>query len=455
MEFLVAILLTAVTGALLFWAFQSWRTSHRLTRKLVLAVIAAILGTLVVTLIYVNLKPSEKKIEHRVESRYAVADPEFVGSMGALLGPQILENNHVSILKNGDEFFPAMLADIRAAKVSICFESYIYWSGRIGEEFADALAERARNKVKVHVLLDWAGSIKMSDELVEKLQHSGVEVVKYHPIRWYNVDRMNNRTHRKLLIIDGRIGYTGGAGVADQWLGDAQDKEHWRDNQYRLTGPAVAQMQAAFMDNWLRTNADVKHGKDYFPVKLETTGTMKAQVFKSSKNEGSESARLMYLLSISAAKKSLRISNSYFVPDDLLIEMLVAAVKRGVLVEIIIPGEHLDSKITKAAMRARLGELLEAGAKIYKYQPTLYHCKYMIVDDLWTSVGSTNFDNRSFRLNDEANLNVLDAEFAREHVAQFEEDKAQSKLETLQNWKKRPLKEKALEKVAGVMRSQL
>jgi cardiolipin synthase len=455
MDYVFSIIATAIGAGLLVWSWQSWRTARKFTRKLIVAVLATVAATALAGILYLNVRPAEHKVKHRVESKYSVADPEFIGSMGALLGPQLLGHNDVTILRNGDEFFPDMLRSIRAAQHTICFETYIYWAGQIGGQFADALAERARAGVKVHVLLDWVGSIKMSDELITRMKTAGVEVERYHPLRWYTLDRLNNRTHRKLLIIDGRIGYTGGAGISDTWLGHAQDKDHWRDNQYRLVGPSVAQMQAAFMDNWLKTHAEVHHGKSYFPVKLETTGTMLAQVFKSSASEGSESARLMFLLSIAAAHKSLLIANSYFVPDDLLVDMMVSAAKRGVNVEVILPGKYIDAKVTKRAMRARWGKLLQAGVKIYEYQPTLFHCKYMIVDGLWTSVGSTNFDNRSFRLNDEANLNVLDEAFAREHTKVFEEDKKQSRMVSYSEWKNRGMMEKMLEKFASGVRSQL
>nr|MDP9122593.1 phospholipase D-like domain-containing protein [Acidobacteriota bacterium] len=337
---------------------------------------------------------------------------------------------------------------------TITFETYIYWSGEIAAEFTAALVERARDGVRVHVLLDWLGSNRMDDELLEALDDAGVQVERYHPLRWYNLDRINNRTHRKLLVVDGRIGFTGGVGIADKWRGGAQDPDHWRDLHFRVEGPVVAQMQAAFMDNWLKTRSEVLHGDHYFPH-LEDAGSCEAQTFKSSPREGSESARLMYLLSMTAACGSIRIGNSYFVPDRLAIETMVAARRRGVEVEIIVPGPFIDTEITRQASRSRWGKLLEAGIAIYEYQPTMYHCKLMIVDDCWVSVGSTNFDNRSFRLNDEANLNVLAADFARREIEIFERDKGLSKRVTLEAWRRRSWFEKLLERAAGLLRSQL
>jgi cardiolipin synthase len=405
-------------------------------------------------LLVVNLSSSEKRIEHQIEHLYAVGAPQFVRSMGTLLGPAILPGNRVTALCNGDEIFPAMLEAIRAAKRTITFETYIYWSGSIGKAFADALTERAQAGVKVHVVLDWVGSGKMDGSMIQEMERAGVEVVKYHPLRWYNVGRLNNRTHRKLLVVDGMVGFTGGVGIADNWLGNAEDPDHWRDSHFKLEGPAVAQMQAAFMDNWIETCACVLHGAPYFP-ELRAAGTHLAQLFKSSATEASESVRLMYLLSITSAVKSVRIANAYFVPDGLAVTTLVAAQRRGVRVEIIVPGRHTDAMIVRKASRSRFGALLEAGVAIYEYKPTMYHTKVMVVDEMWTSVGSTNFDNRSFRLNDEANLNILDAEFAGEQARMFEADKARSKQLTIEWWRGRPWRERATEWLAGLLRLQL
>jgi cardiolipin synthase len=306
----------------------------------------------------------------------------------------------------------------------------------------------------VHVLLDWVGTGKMDDAMLGEMKDAGIQVDKFHPLRWYNLGRMNNRTHRKLLVVDGRIGFTGGVGIADLWQGHAQDSLHWRDSHYRIEGPAVAQMQAAFMDNWLKTRTRVLHGEGYFPP-LPTSGEAVAQVFTSSPEQGSESVRLMYMLSLAAAERSIRIAASYFVPDSLVTATLVSAAERGVNVEIILPGKHIDATFVRKASRGGWGPLLEAGVQIYEYQPTMYHCKVMIVDDLWISVGSTNFDNRSFRLNAEANLNVLDRAFALEQARQFELDKARSREITHAMWQARPFREKLAERFARLFRSQL
>jgi cardiolipin synthase len=410
-------------------------------------------GALLV-LVIANLSSSSKKIEEEIEHLYPVKDPQFVRAVGSLLGPPIVEGNRVRALCNGDEIFPSMLEAIRGARRTICFETFIYWSGSIGREFADALSERARAGVSCHVVLDWVGSDRIEESLVETMKEAGVRVVRYHPLRWYNVGRLNNRTHRKLLIVDGRVGFTGGVGIADNWLGHAQDAEHWRDSHFRLEGPAVAHMQAAFMDNWIETCAEVLHGEAYFPA-LQPAGPHAAQVFRSSADDGSESVRLMYLLSITSATTTVRISNAYFVPDALAVRSLVAAQRRGARVEIIVPGRHIDQKLVRRASRSLWEPLLEAGVAIYEYQPTMYHVKVMVVDEVWTSVGSTNFDNRSFRLNDEANLNILDPDFAAAQARVFEEDKARSRRITLEEWRRRPGRERAMERAAGLLRLQL
>ena len=411
--------------------------------------------TAVLVFLGMNLFASpEKTIKYTFPHAYDVADPQFQRSMSVLLGPPLLHGNRVDTLLNGEEIFPAMLKAIREARKTITFETYIYWSGEIGKEFADALAERAGSGVKVHVLLDWVGSQKMDEELLERMRKAGVEIEKYHPLAWYSIDKLNNRTHRKLLVVDGRVGFTGGVGIADEWNGHAQDPDHWRDTHYRIEGPTVPQMQAAFVDNWTKVSGQTLHGDDYFP-EAAMAGELFAQMFKSSRDGGSESTHLMYLMSIAAAAKTIDLSMAYFVPDDLATEALVAALKRGVRVRIIMPGTKTDAALVRRASRAKWGPILQAGAELYEYQPTMYHCKVLVVDGLWTSVGSTNFDNRSFRLNDEANLNIYDRGFAARQAADFEADLKRSRRITYEEWANRPLSEKAWEHFIALFGSQL
>lgn len=418
--------------------------------SIAIAVLLTLAVALLGTLIWVNFSVAEKKLKREIPHLYSVNDPQFFRSMGLLLGPTILEGNKIVGLNNGDEIFPAMLDAIRSAKTTVLFETYIYWSGDIGRRFADALLERARAGVKVHVLVDWVGSAKMDESLVAEMERGGIEFKRFQPLRWYNLGRLNNRTHRKLLIVDGQVGFTGGVGIADVWLGNAQSPDHWRDSHYRVEGPVVAQMQGVMLDNWVRTTGKVLHGVEYFPP-LKSVGPQRAQMFSSSPNGGSESMLTMYLLSITAAKKSIDIAASYFVPDDITRATLIEAVKRGVRVRIITPGKYIDTAIVRRASRGLWGDLLEAGIEIHEYQPTMYHTKLMIIDDLLVSVGSTNFDDRSFRLNDEANLNVYDAGFAERQSEVFEVDLKKSRRVTLAAWEARPLPEKIWEHTLSLL----
>lgn len=422
-------------------------------RRVVAAALVACACALVGLLVS-NLVGGETKIERRIERQHALDDPRFMHELGLLLGPPFVQGNRVRALFNGDEIFPPMLAAIRAAQVSITFETYIYWSGDIGRAFADALAERARQGVAVHVLLDWVGSVKMDASLVTAMVEAGVQVRRFHPPHWSQLGRLNNRTHRKLLVVDGSTGFTGGVGVAPQWTGRAQDPAHWRDTHFEVQGPVVAQMQSVFIDNWIKVTGDLLHGPRYFPT-LAPAGSTVAQMFSSSPSGGSESMQLMYLLAVTAASRSIDLSAAYFVPDALTLQALVAALKRGVRLRIVLPGEHNDSDAVRGASRATWGPLLSSGATIAEYRPTMYHCKLMIVDGLLTSVGSTNFDNRSFRLNDEATLNIVDRAFASAQTTVFESDLALAHQVSYSEWQNRPLRERVGDWLASLIDTQL
>jgi cardiolipin synthase len=403
---------------------------------------------------------SSPREHYQVKHQFPTSDPQFERTMDNLLGPGFVAGNQITTLRNGEEIFPAMLKAIRSAQRTIDFETYIYWKGKIGQEFAEALADRARHHVAVHVILDWQGTRKLDRASFELMKDAGVVIQKYNSLAWYKPNfwysplRINNRTHRKLLIVDGKIGFTGGVGIADDWDGHAQDPKHWRDNHYRVEGPVVAELQGAFLDNWLRTNGAVLQGNDYFPP-LSGAGPYKAQAFKSSPKGGSESARLMYLMSISSATKSVSLASAYFVPDKLGIDTFIEAAHRGVKIEIIVPGPYIDQKAVRRASHNKWGQLLEAGIRIWEYQPTMFHCKYMIVDGVWVSVGSSNFDTRSFRLNAEANLNVLNASFAAQQLKVFEQDKTRSKEITLEMLKHEPIWNKVMNKAVTPLVPQL
>ena len=265
---------------------------------------------------------------------------------------------------------------------------------------------------------------------------------------------MNNRTHRKVLVVDGRIGFIGGVGIADQWTGHAQDSDHWRDSHFRVEGPVIAQMQATFLDNWIKTTGRVLHGPDYFP-NLTALGTKAMHLFSSSPAGGSASMRLMYLTAVTASVVSIDIESAYFVPDDLMTRELVRACERGVRLRIIVPGKHIDSKMVGVESKRTWGALLNAGATIFQYEPTMLHCKMLIFDGAVVSVGSTNFDIRSFELNDEASLNIYDHDVAAEMTAVFEADLSKAKQYSIADWNSRSIWTRVQETVLRIVRSQL
>jgi cardiolipin synthase len=430
------------------------RKPFRSRTSLVLVALIAVIATAFIGVIVVNLLPGEHRADKTIPSLYGVDSPQFSRAANVLFGSALIGGNEVTPLYNGHQIFEAMLDDIRAAKKSITFETYIYWSGHVGEEFSRGLSHRAAAGVKVHLIIDAVGSGKMDAAQLQAMRDAGVEIEKYHPPRWYNFDRINNRTHRKLLIVDGRIGFTGGVGIADKWDGDADGPEHWRDTHFRVVGPVVAQMQATFMEHWLATRGVLLEGPNYFP-ELVPAGSMAAQMVHSAVDDGTESIRLMYLTSIAAARRSVLLANSYFVPDALSVATLIEARRRGVDIQIIVPGPEIDSEVTRAASRRLWGPLLEAGIAIFEFEPTMFHCKVMVVDDRWVSVGSTNFDNRSFHLNSEANLNVLDPGLAREERRAFERDRLRSRPISVGEWRHRPWLDRTGDWFAGLLGSQL
>ena len=416
-----------------------------------------IIGLVVVSLaalIALNFHQPEKDVRYPVDHWHGVDDPQFRLEMNAMLGPDVQGGNTIELLNNGDEIFPAMLDAIRAAKVSVTFETYIYWSGTIGREFADALKERAQAGLPVHVMLDWAGSVRMSEELIDELREAGVEVEQYHPLKWFHLNRLNNRTHRKLLVIDGRIGFTGGVGIADKWRGHAQDTDHWRDIHFRIEGPVVAQLQAALMDNWIKTTGRVLHSEVYYP-KLKPVGDQDMHLFVSSPAGGSASMHLMYLLSVAAAERTMDLQASYFIPDSVMIKAMLDACRRGVRIRLQVPGKHIDSVLVRIASKRRWGELLEAGVQIFEYQPTMVHNKLLIIDGLMSSVGSTNFDMRSFDLNDEASLNIYCPRFAAQMTEMIENDLKSTVPFTLAQWKRRSWLQKLGEQLIRPFEAQL
>jgi cardiolipin synthase A/B len=363
-----------------------------------------------------------------------------------------VDGNEIVELVNGNEIFPAMLEAIRGAKKTITLEKFIWSSGQISTQFVATLCERARAGVKVHVVIDAVGSAKLRKFDEDQLSKAGVQLVKYNPPRPLKRASIKHRTHRKLMIVDGRVGFIGGVCLSDEWQGNAEPG-HWRDTHFRVEGPVVAQMQEVFHTNWRQMRSQDLRSTDYFP-QLKSAGSIRAQCFMSGPNEGPENARFVHLNSIIAAKKSIRLAHSYFVPDAEQTKALLDAKRRGVKIEIIIPRKG-DNIIVDKAGRSRWGELLKAGIVFYEYQPTLYHCKIMIVDDVWVTTGSVNLDERSLSFNDEANLNVIDRQFAATLTRTFEKDKEKSDPLTLEEFQKRSASDKFLQRFLGLFRSRL
>ena len=393
-------------------------------------------------------------MRYHMKHQFSVRDLAFSQTMYALTGSPLMDGNHVEILRNGVQIFPSMLSAIRLAQKTINLEFYIYWDGEIGRQFAEALAERARAGVAVKVILDSVGSAQMSQSLIDFLLRNGIDLEWYHPLRWYTLSRLNHRTHRKLMVIDGTVGFSGGVGIADEWLGDADAKNHWRETVVRLEGPAVTQLQFAFMDNWVKSRGELLTGLDYFP-QVEARGHHLTQVIKSSPSEGSSAVKLLYIVSIVSATKSIYISNAYFVPDRDTLRALEGAVRRGVDVRVIVPGEYTDVPLVREASRMHYELMLRRGIRIFEYQPTMMHAKTMVVDGIWSTVGSSNFDERSFRLNDEVNVNVYNEEIAQQMESMFFHDLARCEEITLRKWFRRPRWSRIKEALADVLKPQL
>jgi cardiolipin synthase len=396
-----------------------------------------------------------KRTDYELPHGFKVGDPTFLPS--ALPGPTMTSGNRLELLENGDAIFPAMLAAISSARKTVNFEAYIFWSGEVGTRFRDALAERAVHGVAVRVLLDAIGSsrgrLKASD--VDLLRRAGCRVEFFHSTKPWTVWVFNHRNHRRVLVVDGMLGFTGGVGFADQWRGDADSPEHWRDTQVRVKGPAVRGLQRAFQENWSEVTGEALVGDEFFPA-LPQAGSSSVAVVPSSPLAAMSGAGRVYAISLAAAATEIWIANSYFLPNDATIGLFVAAVKRGVDVRVIVPSdEQNDVPATKAAGRSDLGPLLEGGVKIYEYQPTMFHLKTMVVDGIFSTVGSANFDDRSFHLNEEVNLFVYDAEFAGLMKERYGRDLLRCRPYTHAMWKARSLKKRMTEWLVRPFRSEL
>lgn len=398
--------------------------------------------------------PREFAPRYGLDHEFSVDSEEFLSSIVGATGVPFEQGNRLDIYNNGDQFYPAMMDAVKQARFSITIEAFIYWGGEVGHMFAEALAERARAGVKVKLLLDAIGSSSIGEETLRILEDGGCQIAWFNPIKWYTIGRFNNRTHRKSLIIDGRIAFTGGAGIADHWRGNAQDPEHWRDMQIRMEGSGVTGLQTGFGQNWLGTTGELVSGFEFFPPQ-GAPGRIDLQTILSSPLTGASSARIMYYFSIVCARRQIYIANPYFVPDQAAIDTLIDARQRGVDVKVMVAGIHNDSRLARRSATRLYGRLLECGVEIYEYNRTMMHHKIMVVDGCWATVGTTNFDNRSFSHNEENNVCFYDPGCVEKLRKTFLEDLQGCDPITFEEWKDRGLWVRTQEVVASLLEEQV
>jgi cardiolipin synthase A/B len=400
-----------------------------------------------------------KVLAVRQVPQITLGEATFFRTIEAHTDAPIVSGNRIEVLLNGDETFPMMLREIRKAKSTITFAQYLYEDGSIARELAQAFAERCRAGVKADILLDRHGSGKAPSDIIETMKHAGCHVEYFRRVEAegiifpWKLLRYNYRSHRRVLVIDGRIGFTGGYGISEAWTGNGRMPEHWRDTNVRIEGPVVRFLQAAFAESWLETTGIAIGGDGYFP-RLEPSGTLPAQIVKSSPTGGSFQNYMLFLLSINSAKKSIFITNPYFIPDNVMTEALMKAAARGVRVVVLLPGE-IDSQLTYTSSRGHYGPLLLGGVQIFEYKASLMHAKTIVVDGIWSTIGSTNFDNRSFALNQEINLTVYDSGIAQRLEEIFQEDLKYSQQITYEQWRSRSIFERFVELFAFPIKEQL
>ena len=380
--------------------------------------------------------------------------PTFAATVAAYTGSPVVGGNRVEVLLNGDEIFPAKLRAIRSARRTINYAQYVFEEGKPAQEVAQALAERCRAGVTVNVLLDALGALALPTEYRDIMTNAGCRVEIFRPLSPFAIDKVNNRNHRRILVVDGRMGITGGSGTSGKWGGDGKTQDHWRDTDVWIEGPVVEQLQGAFVENWLEATGIALGGRDYFPAPLEAKGHASAQAVRSSPAGGSAAMYTMFLLAMASARRSIYITNPYFLPDDKMVETLVRTARNRVRVVLLLPGA-IDHNIVKQASRGELGRLLEAGVEVYEYRAALLHAKTMVVDSRWATVGSTNLDRRSFALNDEINLVVYDEAIAHRLERIFEADLARSRRITYEGWRNRSMMSRFLEFLALPVRDQM
>ncbi len=374
-------------------------------------------------------------------------------TLEATMGVPATEGNAVTVLRNGDAIFPAMLDAIRTSERCIDFLTFVYWTGDIAVAFADALAERARAGVRVRVLLDALGSHEMDTALVDRMRASGVDVERFRPPSW-RVWEVDNRTHRKILVCDEVVAFTGGVGIAQEWCGNARSPDEWRDTHFRITGPAVDGLRAGFLDNWLETHQPLwDDDVEQFPAH-DRDGSSILQVIRGDAEVGWNRTTALKRALIRIARQRLRITTPYFAPDDVTYDLLVDAAGRGVEIDVLVPGPHADKRVAQLTSERRYGDLLEAGARIWRYQPSMLHAKVLTVDGLLADIGSSNFNHRSFHLDEEIDVVVLDPTVVAALDEQMDDDLARSERVEEAAWDDRGLVQRAAEAASRLVDHQ-
>jgi cardiolipin synthase len=380
--------------------------------------------------------------------------PDFLAVLESLVDAKVNRTGILEVLTNGDRFYSAELDAIRSARYSVSLEAYVFHKGEISRMYVDALTERARAGVQVNVLLDAFGSLSVGDSFFRSLSEAGGKVARYNGLRWYRLFGLDNRTHREIRIFDGKIGFVGGAGIADQWYAGAGKNPRWRDTMVRVEGEAVPNLQATFAENWLAASGELLVGEAYFP-EIQCPHPTTALVINSTPTlGGSTRARVLFQLLLASARESISITTPYFLPDKSLMQELCRAVDRGVKVRVLVPGMKSDHLLTRSTSRGGYGPLLKAGAEVYEYEPSMIHAKILVIDRRWAVVGSTNFDNRSFGINDEVNLAVRDAHVALRLERDTDADLRHSRRISLDVWRRRPVHERATELIGWVLERQ-
>ena len=417
-----------------------------------LSLIVTIIGGLfIVWLILVVLFAPH--IPYHIEGELDATSDHFVDVIEATCLTTLKDGNRIEILTNGSVFYPAMLDAIRAARETVNMECYIFRKGEVGDRFIQALAERGRAGVRVMLVLDAIGSLGAFRRAAEPLRAAGCHVEPYQPIKWFRLGRLNNRTHRELLVVDGRIAFVGGAGVADWWAHSSHGKPPWRDMMARIEGPVVADVQGIAAENWLECCGEILTGSETYKPRARA-GSTPAFAISSSPADRATVSRVLFQALIEGANKSVRISTPYFLPDKAFRQAFVRTVTRGVEVRVVVPGPRTDQRWVRVASRRMYGQLLEAGVRIFEYDPGMTHVKALVVDDLWSAIGTTNLDNRSFEHNDEMNLAARDPALAARISVDFEADLRQSHEVTLDSWRRRPILEKVIGPVAWILERQ-